>query len=144
MTNPMPAIRLAVDIGGTFVDAMELDTRTHAVRFRKAPTTPARPWEGVLTAVELLGTDLREVELFIHGTTLGLNAVLERRGETTGIIANEGFRDIFLLGRGNVPPDHPSSSTACSRSISCRLRTSTYTACSWMRSWSRSCRARWS
>lgn len=106
MTNPMPAIRLAVDIGGTFVDAMELDTRTHAVRFRKAPTTPARPWEGVLTAVELLGTDLREVELFIHGTTLGLNAVLERRGETTGIIANEGFRDIFLLGRGNVPPDH--------------------------------------
>ncbi|WP_283133961.1 hydantoinase/oxoprolinase family protein [Rhizohabitans arisaemae] len=99
-------IRLAVDIGGTFVDAMELDVRTHQVRFRKASTTPARPWEGVLDAVSALGTDLSEVELFIHGTTLGLNAVLERRGERTGIITNDGFRDVFLLGRGNVPSDH--------------------------------------
>ncbi|MFY1694637.1 hydantoinase/oxoprolinase family protein [Solwaraspora sp. WMMA2101] len=101
-----PHIRLAVDIGGTFVDAMELDTRTNQVRFRKASTTPARPWEGVLDAVTALGTDLSQVELFIHGTTLGLNAVLERRGGATGIITNEGFRDIFLLGRGNVPADH--------------------------------------
>lgn len=101
-----PHLRLAVDIGGTFVDAMELDTRTNQVRFRKASTTPSRPWEGVLDAVTGLGTDLSQVELFIHGTTLGLNAVLERRGGLTGIITNEGFRDIFLLGRGNVPADH--------------------------------------
>ncbi|MBF5030810.1 MULTISPECIES: hydantoinase/oxoprolinase family protein [unclassified Micromonospora] len=99
-------IRLAVDIGGTFVDAMELDTRTNRVRFRKAATTPARPADGVLNAITALGTDLSEVELFIHGTTLGLNAVLERRGGRTGIITNEGFRDIFLIGRGNVPSDH--------------------------------------
>ena len=99
-------IRLAVDIGGTFVDAMELDTRTNRVRFRKAATTPARPADGVLNAISALGTDLSEVELFIHGTTLGLNAVLERRGGRTGIITNEGFRDIFLIGRGNVPSDH--------------------------------------
>lgn len=99
-------MRVAVDIGGTFVDAMELDTTNNVVRFRKASTTPARPWEGVLNAVAALGTDLAQVELFIHGTTLGLNAVLERRGEATGIITNEGLRDIFLLGRGNVPSDH--------------------------------------
>lgn len=98
--------RLAVDIGGTFVDAMELDTRTSTVRFRKASTTPAHPAQGVLDAVAALGTDLSQVELFIHGTTLGLNAVLERRGGRTGIITNEGFRDIFLIGRGNVPADH--------------------------------------
>ena len=103
---PDPHIRLAVDIGGTFVDAMELDTRTNRVRFRKASTTPARPADGVLNAIAELGTDLSTVELFIHGTTLGLNAVLERRGGATGIITNEGFRDIFLLGRGNVPSDH--------------------------------------
>ncbi|MEU0156470.1 hydantoinase/oxoprolinase family protein [Micromonospora fulviviridis] len=103
---PDPHLRLAVDIGGTFVDAMELNTRTNEVRFRKASTTPARPWEGVLNAIEALGTDLSQVELFIHGTTLGLNAVLERRGEPTGIITNDGFRDIFLIGRGNVPADH--------------------------------------
>ena len=100
------SIRLAVDIGGTFVDAMELDTRTGKVRFRKASTTPAHPAEGVLNAIAALGTDLSEVELFIHGTTLGLNAVLERRGGNTGIITNEGFRDVFLIGRGNVPADH--------------------------------------
>jgi N-methylhydantoinase A len=97
--------RLAVDIGGTFVDAMELDQRTGHVRFRKASTTPSRPWEGVLAAVEALGTDLSQAELFIHGTTLGLNAVLERRGGDTGIITNAGLRDIFLIGRGNVPDD---------------------------------------
>jgi N-methylhydantoinase A len=98
--------RLAVDIGGTFVDAMALDTRTHQIRFRKASTTPDRPAEGVLAALEALQVDLAEAELVIHGTTLGLNAVLERRGATTGIITNEGFRDIFLIGRGNVPPEH--------------------------------------
>jgi N-methylhydantoinase A len=98
--------RIAVDIGGTFVDAMELDTATGTVRFRKALTTPAQPSRGVLNAVAALGADLSRTELFIHGTTLGLNAVLERRGEPTGIITNEGMRDIFLLGRGNVPPDH--------------------------------------
>jgi N-methylhydantoinase A len=99
-------IRLAVDIGGTFVDAMELDTRTGKVRFRKASTTPDHPAQGVLNAIAALGTDLSAVELFIHGTTLGLNAVLERRGGNTGIITNEGFRDVFLIGRGNVPADH--------------------------------------
>ncbi|MDQ6527183.1 hydantoinase/oxoprolinase family protein [Nocardioides sp. LHD-245] len=96
---------LAVDIGGTFVDAMELDQRTGVVRFRKASTTPAAPWEGVLAAVEALGTDLAEAEVFIHGTTLGLNAVLERRGGATGIITNAGLRDIFLIGRGNLPDE---------------------------------------
>jgi N-methylhydantoinase A len=99
-------LRVAVDIGGTFVDAMELNTATGELRFRKAPSTPRQPSDGVLNAVAALGTDLSQVELFIHGTTLGLNAVLERRGEPTGIITNDGMRDIFLLGRGNVPADH--------------------------------------
>jgi N-methylhydantoinase A len=97
--------RLAVDIGGTFVDAIELDPATGVVRFRKASTTPEQPWVGVLNAIDALGVDLNRVEVFIHGTTLGLNAVLERRGGRTGIITNEGFRDIFLLGRGNVPSE---------------------------------------
>jgi N-methylhydantoinase A len=95
--------RIAVDIGGTFVDAVELDTRNRAVRLQKAATTPRRPWEGVLSALERLATPLEQVELFIHGTTLGLNAVLERRGARTGIVANEGLRDVFIIGRSNVP-----------------------------------------
>lgn len=98
--------RIAVDIGGTFVDAVELDMATGAFRFEKAPTTPAAPAEGVLDAVGRLKETLAEVSMFIHGTTLGLNAVLERRGAKTGIITNDGFRDIFLVGRGNVPDAH--------------------------------------
>ena len=84
-------LRLAVDIGGTFVDAVELDTATGGFRFRKAPTTPRTPSQGVLDRVSGLGTPLERAALFTHGTTLGLNAVLERRGARVGIITNEGF-----------------------------------------------------
>jgi N-methylhydantoinase A len=99
-------LRLAVDIGGTFVDAMEFDSSTRELRFKKASTTPTAPWEGVLDAVRALESPLEDVDLFIHGTTLGLNAVLERKGARTGIITNEGMRDIFLLGRGDIPASH--------------------------------------
>lgn len=99
-------IRLAVDIGGTFVDAIQMDRSTGEVRFRKAATTPGHPSTGVLNAVEHLGTSLPACDFFIHGTTLGLNAILERRGAITGIITNDGFRDVFLMGRSDVPEDH--------------------------------------
>ena len=99
-------LRLAVDIGGTFVDAIELDTATGELRFRKASTTPRKPSDGVLDAIAGLGTPLERTALFTHGTTLGLNAVLERRGAKVGIITNDGFRDIFLIGRANVPDAH--------------------------------------
>ena len=99
-------LRLAVDIGGTFVDAIELDGATGEFRFRKASTTPRNPAAGVLDAIDALATPLDRTALFTHGTTLGLNAVLERRGARVGIITNEGFRDIFLVGRANVPDAH--------------------------------------
>jgi len=100
------ALRLAVDIGGTFVDAIELDPATGDYRFRKASTTPRQPADGVLAAIAALATPLERTALFTHGTTLGLNAVLERRGARVGIITNEGFRDVFLVGRANVPDAH--------------------------------------
>lgn len=104
--NQGPGIRLAVDIGGTFVDAIQMDRQTGRVKFRKASTTPGHPAEGVLNAVANLGTPLPQCDFFIHGTTLGLNAILERRGAVTGVVSNEGFRDIFLMGRSDVPEDH--------------------------------------
>lgn len=85
------------------MDAVELDQRDGRIRLGKSPTTPERPWEGVLGALEQLETPLAQVEVFIHGTTLGLNAVLQRRGVRTGILTNEGLRDVFLIGRANVP-----------------------------------------
>ena len=56
------------------------------------------------SALRGLGSDLGSISTFIHGTTLGLNSILERRGAPTGIITNDGFRDIFEVARGDVPP----------------------------------------
>jgi N-methylhydantoinase A/oxoprolinase/acetone carboxylase beta subunit len=97
-------LRVAVDIGGTFVDAVEFDEETGVVRLHKEPTTPEHPAEGVLSALRGLGADLGSISTFIHGTTLGLNSILERRGAPTGLITNDGFRDIFEVARGDVPP----------------------------------------
>jgi N-methylhydantoinase A len=97
--------RVAVDIGGTFVDAVQFDELTGRVQLAKAPTTPAAPVQGVMEALRRLGTPLAQTAVFVHGTTLGLNAVLERRGAVTGIVCNEGFRDLFEIGRADVPPE---------------------------------------
>lgn len=96
-------LRLAVDIGGTFVDAIAFHTGTGEVQLHKAPTVPADPSAGVLAAVRGLLDDLGEVETFVHGTTLGLNAVLQRRGADVGLITNEGFRDVLEVARADVP-----------------------------------------
>lgn len=95
--------RLAVDIGGTFVDSIAFDYETGRLREEKAPTTPSDPSEGVLNAIQRLDLNAGDTGSFVHGTTLGLNALLERDGATTGIITNEGFRDVFEMGRHSVP-----------------------------------------
>ncbi len=95
--------RLAVDIGGTFVDAVAYDERTGRITVRKAPTTPANPAEGVITATGSTGVALDQASVYTHGTTLGLNAILERKGSVTGIVTNAGFRDIFEIARGDLP-----------------------------------------
>ncbi|MFQ5690872.1 MAG: hydantoinase/oxoprolinase family protein [Gemmatimonadota bacterium] len=98
-------VRLAVDIGGTFVDAVAFDGETGDLRLEKAPTTPADPSEGVLEAIHKLGVELEDVEAFIHGSTLGINAYLERKGSRTGILTTRGFRDVYEIGRTNVPKE---------------------------------------
>ena len=97
------AQRLAVDIGGTFVDAIVFDTETGALRLEKDFTTPDNAAEGVLSAIGRLDLSLADVETFVHGTTLGLNTVLERKGAATGIITNAGFEDVFETGRYHRP-----------------------------------------
>jgi N-methylhydantoinase A len=98
--------RIAVDIGGTFVDAIEFDPMQGTTRLAKASTTPAAPATGVLDAVGILSERLDRLDTFTHGTTLGLNAILERRGALTGLITNAGFRDILEIGRSDVPFSH--------------------------------------
>ena len=91
--------RLAIDIGGTFTDVVELDSRTGALRFDKVPTTPAEPARGVINAFGEAQTAIADVAWFTHGTTLGLNALLTRSGARTAVVSTRGFRDVYLLGR---------------------------------------------
>jgi N-methylhydantoinase A len=102
----MKRFRVAVDIGGTFVDAISFDRESGAVRLEKASTTPSQPSLCVMEALTKLQIDLGDCDVFVHGTTLGINAILERKGAVTGIITNDGFRDIFEIGRADVPPSH--------------------------------------
>lgn len=91
--------RLAVDIGGTFVDVVLFDVTTGDWRLDKTFTTPANAAAGVNAAIAGLGVDGSQVGSFIHGTTLGLNTVLERKGAVTGVLTNAGFEDILEMGR---------------------------------------------
>ena len=97
---------IAVDIGGTFTDLVLLDRSTGQARFGKVMTTPKNPADGVMAAVESMGIDLREAEAFLHGTTIGLNAVLERRTRSVGLITTKGFRDILEIRRMTWPMYH--------------------------------------
>ena len=95
-----PDIRLAADIGGTFTDIVL--TVGAQVFSGKVLTTTAAPEEGVLEGVaELLATAKvasGDVSVFIHGTTLATNALIERKGAKTAFITTEGFRDILEQG----------------------------------------------
>ena len=94
MTN-----RIAVDVGGTFTDVIVLNEKTQELRLEKVETTPENPVTGVLNGFEKANTHLSEVEYFVHGTTLALNALLTRTTSRVAIITTKGFRDIYELGR---------------------------------------------
>ena len=97
------AIRLGVDIGGTFTDvAIEVGDRRFTA---KNLTTPRAPEAGVLTAVRAVMTDAGikagDVNLIIHGTTLATNALIERKGAKTALLTTEGFRDVIEIRHEN-------------------------------------------
>ena len=75
MTN-----RIGIDIGGTFTDLV-IEEKDNVNKIGKVLSTPGNLVEGVLEAIEISGADLSETELFIHGTTAGINSILERKGE---------------------------------------------------------------
>ena len=97
------ATRIGVDIGGTFTDLLFYDDQTSDTLVAKVPTTPASPEQGCVRAVtDSIGADqLRQTQYFLHGTTVGLNALLERKGARVGMLATRGFRDILEIRRGD-------------------------------------------
>lgn len=91
------------DVGGTFTDLIFYDEDKRDLRYAKVPSTPANQAEGVLSALEATKVDLSELSLFIHGTTVTTNALLERKLARCGLITTKGFRDTLELGRRTRP-----------------------------------------
>jgi N-methylhydantoinase A len=97
------AIALAIDIGGTFTDLAAVDRRDGSLVLAKVDTTPSRLQQGVLTAFERSELSPGDVGAFVHGSTIVINAITERRGARTALVTTEGFRDVLEIGRGNRP-----------------------------------------
>ena len=101
MSDTRGRYRVGVDVGGTFTDAAVFDDATGSLRYAKAPSTPADPARAVLDVLERLGVGLGEVRRFIHGITIGTNAVLEGRGAEVWMLTTAGFRDVLEIARTN-------------------------------------------
>ena len=97
----MTRYRLAADIGGTFTDVVLFDNNTGVYRTEKVPTTQQNLSEGVLNGITRMVGDFKEVDFFVHGTTAGLNAFLERKGAKMALLVTKGFRDLYEIGRAN-------------------------------------------
>src|SRR6266850_2521195 len=95
--------RLASDIGGTFTDVAAFDEKSGRLLLGKALSTPARLVGGISTGVGKAGTRYADAGIFLHGSTIAINTLLERTGAKTALLTTEGFRDIYEIGRINRP-----------------------------------------
>lgn len=94
---------MAIDIGGTFTDLAGVDVATRELVVTKAPTTPVHLDDGVMAALDRSGVSASSVESLVHGTTVVINAITERRGVPTALVTTRGFRDVLEIGRANRP-----------------------------------------
>lgn len=94
---------IGVDVGGTFTDVFFLDENSGRCEVAKVPSTPADQSEGFIEGIRQKVTDFTKVATVVHGTTVGTNALLERKGARTGIITTKGFRDVLEMRRRDRP-----------------------------------------
>ena len=97
------ASRIGVDIGGTFTDFILYNEKDNSITIDKIPTTPEEPQKAVIEVVKrnLSSETIKDIEFFLHGTTVGLNALLERKGSKVGMLCTKGFRDVIEIRRGD-------------------------------------------
>ena len=97
------SVRLAADIGGTFTDIAAFDEETGRLSFGKKLSTPDALVDGIEMGVGEAGIKFADANLFLHGTTVAINTILERTGANTALVITEGFRDVYEIGRVNRP-----------------------------------------
>jgi N-methylhydantoinase A len=107
MSNAPTASRVATDVGGTFTDLVYLrtdpDTGLQEIVTAKSDTTPPNFEQGVLDVITKAGVSAADIGFLVHGTTVVINALTERKGAKTALITTEGFRDSLEIARGNRP-----------------------------------------
>ncbi|RNF34375.1 hydantoinase/oxoprolinase family protein [Paracoccus methylarcula] len=104
---PLADWKVGVDIGGTFMDFCALETRSGRIASLKVLTSPDDPGAELLTGLDLLaereGLDATGISRFVHGTTVGINTILQRKGARLAMITNAGFEDVIELARLRMP-----------------------------------------
>jgi len=95
----MSRYRVAVDIGGTFTDFIVADAETESTLTGKVSSTPADPAEGVLEGLQAVVPEPKEIGFIVHGTTVGINAFLERKGTRVLLVMTAGARDAYSIAR---------------------------------------------
>jgi len=98
-----PKVRVGVDTGGTFTDfVFEHDSRLHVFKLPSTPSDPSQAITDGLARVCQTGLTLADIEV-VHGTTVGTNALLQRRGARTALVTTKGFEDVLVIGRQARP-----------------------------------------
>ena len=94
---------VAADIGGTFTDFLGYDTASGRLLSSKAATTPAGLEHGIRDCLKKAGASVGAIDAFVHGSTIAINTVLERKGARTALVVTKGTGDVYKIGRGNRP-----------------------------------------
>ncbi len=94
---------VAVDIGGTFTDLVAFDHESNRVLYTKSPTTYGNFEAGIADCFGKVRLSPADVRLVNHGTTLVINALIQRKGARAALVTTKGFRDVLEIARGNRP-----------------------------------------
>ncbi len=101
MARRTEPLRIAIDTGGTFTDCVWIDPSTHRLRMLKVFSTPADPSRAIIEAVGKIAPAANFI--LLHGTTVGTNTLLERKGARTALVTTAGFEDAIEIGRQARP-----------------------------------------
>src|SRR5215472_9284632 len=96
-------IVVAIDIGGTFTDLVGFDDTAGRFVEAKSLTTPAQLVQGIVDCIRKSGLEAAAIDELIHGSTIAINTLIERKGAKTGLVVTRGTRDVYIIGRGNRP-----------------------------------------
>jgi N-methylhydantoinase A len=103
MSRAGTRLTVGVDVGGTYTDLFFYDEATGRSATAKVPSTPANQAIGFLDGLAQHVNDLGAIGTIVHGTTVGTNALLERKGAPIGVITTKGFRDVLEMRRRDRP-----------------------------------------